>query len=123
MFFIDHWNRGEFLECRDVALELRLAAGESDRLFLEGLILAAGAFERLTRRDLATSRKRFRAALECLDDYPPRYRRFPAYEFVEALADWQAKVEIMIVWNEYAFSAEMIPSLPRPQGDPARWTA
>jgi len=100
--------------------DLWLQTSGLERQFYQGLALAAGAFLHLERKSLAGCRKLLPRAIELLEDYPPRYLGFSLREFVETLAIWQARVELMGALEQIEFSPEMLPPLEAPQNTSAR---
>ena len=119
LLFVRHCNEREFFECHETLEDLWLETHGPERKFYQGLIQAATAFLKLERENLSGAKKLFASALNCLEDYPPRYQGFRLREFMELIETWQARVELASVLQPIEFDPEELPILPYP----ARQTA
>jgi predicted metal-dependent hydrolase len=112
--FVRHWNQREFFECHEALEDLWFETHGPERKFYQGLIQGATAFLKLEKKNLRGARRLFAGALNCLEDYPPRYLGFRLREFVELLEIWQAKAVLASDECPVQFNPEELPALPFP---------
>lgn len=117
--FLESWNRSDLSGCQRMALALWEESEGIEREFCEGLIRGALGFVSLDRKDLEESGRQLGAALDLLEDLPPRLFGFPVREFVETLSVWQARARLMDAMEEIDFSREMLPVFEIPSRAPA----
>jgi predicted metal-dependent hydrolase len=87
-----------------------------EKEFFQGLIMACAAFVHLERGNPEGCVNLLENGLNRLEQFPPRYMSFPVREFVDLLATWQAKVELMRALHEVEFNAEQLPLIHPPEG-------
>jgi len=68
------FNSAEFFKAHEVWEELWLSAGETDKLFLQGMIQLAAAFHHYTRGNLKGTKSLLEAGLDKLRKFPGEYR-------------------------------------------------
>lgn len=68
------FNSGEFFKAHEVWEELWLAATESDKLFLQGMIQLAAAFHHHTRGNREGTKSLLEAGLNKLEKFPGEFR-------------------------------------------------
>ncbi len=117
--FVRHWNDREFFECHETLEELWFENHGPERKFYQGLIQGATAFLKLEKENLTGAKKLFAGALNCLEDYPPRYLGFRLREFVDLLETWQARLELAAELGPIEFDPGQLPMLPYPASQSA----
>lgn len=114
--FFDLWNQRQFFECHEVLEDVWLDTTGPEKEFFQGLIMACAAFFHLERKNTTGCLSLLVNALNHLEQFPPRYQRFPVREFVDLLATWQARVELMRAVDEVEFEPAQLPLIQPPSG-------
>jgi hypothetical protein len=110
--YFDHWNAERFWEAHESLEELWRETGDQNRLFLQGLIQATGAFHHIKNARRRPALVLFCQSLSYLGAYEPHgtWEGLHLPDFCGTLREWRGLVEARPVEG---FSAEGFPAYPK----------